>query len=227
MRKAVLVILALVAATGCDPLIQKFDVVPQQVNCSGPVTITYQGQDKGLHLTADQPVSPAIPDPALILPKSGTQIETVSQTTTFTLYYPGAGHREKTVTVTHNNCGGPGPGTCGPTQITLDGTCFNAQSGPQYGTKTVGAAIAPGALMNLTSNADFPVHVQHAGVDIALGAGGGPIFPIPPGTPAAGDYTITVPGQVGVLVCQGAGPTMGSVPAPPVTLTITPTCPMP
>lgn len=69
--------------------------------------------------------------------------------------------------------------------------------------------------------------MQHAGADIALGAGGGPIFGIPPGTPAAGDYTITVPGQTGVLVCQGAGPTMGSFPAPPVTLMITPTCPMP
>jgi hypothetical protein len=227
MRKAVLVILALLAATGCDPLIKKFDVVPQQVNCSAPVTVSWEGQGNDLHLNADQPVSPAIPDGGLGgLPKVGSKIETVSQTTEFTLYYPGAGHREKTVTVTHNNCGG-GPGPCAPTQITLNGTCFNAQSGPQYEVKNVSLAVAPGALVNLTSNAAFPVHVQHAGADIALGAGGGPIFAIPPGTPAAGSYTITVPGQTGVLVCQGAGPTMGSVPAPPVTLTITPTCPMP
>ena len=42
--------------------------------------------------------------------------------------------------------------------------------------------VAPGALVNITSNADFPVHVQHAGADIALGAGGGPLPPgIPPG----------------------------------------------
>jgi hypothetical protein len=229
MRKAVLVVLALVAATGCDPLIQKFEVVPQQVNCSAPVTITYQGQGDGLHLKADQPVAPAIPDTGLILPKAGTQIETVSQTTEFSLYYPGAGHREKTVTVTHNNCGGgPGPGTCGPSQMTFNGTCFNAQSGPQYDMHSLSVAVAPGALVNITSNADFPVHVQHAGADIALGAGGGPLPPgIPPGTPAAGSYTIYVPGQVGMLVCQGAGPTQGSFPAPPVTLTITPTCPMP
>jgi len=226
MRKAVLVVLALVAATGCDPLIQKFDVVPQQVNCSGPVNISWQGQGNDLHLNADQPVTPAIPDGGIGgLPATGAKIETVSQTTTFTLYYPGAGHREKTVTVTKNNCGGPGP--CGPTRITLTGTCFNAQSGPQYETKNVTVAAAPGALTNLTSNADFPVHVQHAGADIALGAGGGPIFPLPPGIPAAGSYTITVPGQVGVNVCNGAGPTMGSFPAPTVTLTITPTCPMP
>jgi hypothetical protein len=228
MRRCVLVILALIAATGCDPLIKKFDVVPEQVNCSAPVTITWEGQGNDVHLNADQPVSPAIPDGGLSgLPKVGSKIETVSQTTEFTLYYPGAGHREKTVTVTHNNCGGPGPGTCVPTQITLNGTCFNAQSGPQYEVKNVSLAVAPGALVNLTSNADFPVHVEHAGTDIALGAGGGPIFTIPPGTPAAGSYTITVPGQTGVAVCQGAGPTMGSVPAPPVTLTITPTCPMP
>lgn len=224
MRNAVLVLLALVAGTGCDPLIKKFDVVPAQVNCSGNVTVSWEGQDKGLHLTADAPVSPPIPDTGLILPKVGTKIENVTQTTEFTLYYPGAGHREKSVFVTHNNCGG-GPTGCGPSQITLNGTCFNAQSGPQYETKNVSVAVAPGALVNLTSNADFPVHVQHAGTDIALGAGGGPIFPIPPGTPAAGSYTITVPGQVGVLVCEGAGPTMGSVPSPPVTLTITPTCP--
>lgn len=63
MRKAVLVVLALVAATGCDPLIQKFDVVPQQVNCSGPVTITYQGQDKGLHLKATSRCRPRFRTP--------------------------------------------------------------------------------------------------------------------------------------------------------------------
>jgi hypothetical protein len=231
MRRCISVLLpALIAfavMTGCDPLIQKFDVVPQQLNCSGPVTITYQGQGNDLHLNADQPVSPAIPDGGIGgLPASGSKIETVSQTTEFTLYYPGAGHREKTVTVTHNNCGGPGPGTCGPAQITLNGTCLNAQSGPQYDTQNLTVAVAPGTLVNITSNADFPVHVQHAGADIAIGAGGGPLPPgIPPGTQAAGSYTIYVPGQVGVLVCQGAGPTMGSFPAPPVTLTITPTCP--
>ena len=227
MRKVVLPLLAVafVVSTGCDPLIKKFDVVPQQVNCSGNVTISWQGQGNGLHLTADQPVSPPIPDTGLILPKVGTKIENVTQTTEFTLYYPGAGHREKSVFVSHNNCGSGGPSGCGPSQITLNGTCINAQSGPQYETKNVSVAVAPGALVNLTSNADFPVHVLHAGADIALGAGGGPIFPIPLGTPAAGDYTIMVPGQVGVLVCSGAGPTMGSFPAPPVTLTITPTCP--
>jgi hypothetical protein len=225
MRKSLLVLLALLAATACDPLIQKFDVVPQQLNCSGDVKITWQGQGDDLHLNASAPVSPTIPDGGLSgLPKVGSKTEHVTQTTEFTLYYPGAGHREKTVTVTKNNCGGGGP-TCGPTQITLNGQCMNAQSGPQYETKNVGVAAAPGALVTITSNADFPVHVLHAGADIALGAGGGPLQMIPAGLPAAGDYTIYVPGQVGVLVCQGAGPTMGSFPAPPVTLTITPTCP--
>jgi hypothetical protein len=176
-------LLALVAGTGCDPLIQKFDVVPQQLNCAGDVKITWQGQGNDLHLNADAPVSPAIPDGGLSgLPKVGSKTEHVTQTTEFTLYYPGAGHREKTVTVTKNNCGGGGP-TCGPTQITLNGQCQNAQSGPQYETKNVSVAVAPGALVNITSNADFPVHVQHAGADIALGAGGGPIFPIPPASP--------------------------------------------
>ena len=217
--------LVLVLFAACDPGIQKFEVVPDHLVCSGNVTLSWKGDSKGVHLKADQPVNPPIPDDGITnLPAQGTRQETVSQTTTFMLYYPSAAHRERTVTVTNQSCG-PVPGSCGPSVITLNGTCVNAASGPQYETKSISVAAAPGNLTAITSDADFPVHVQHAGFDIALGAGGGPIFSLPSNIPAAGGYTITVPGQVGVNVCAGAGPTMGSFPAPPVTLHITPTCP--
>jgi hypothetical protein len=67
--------------------------------------------------------------------------------------------------------------------------------------------------------------VLHAGQEIALGANGGPIILPLPAVPAAGDYTITIPGQVGQMVCAGAGPTSGTTEAPTIHITVTPTCP--
>lgn len=55
-------------------------------------------------------------------------------------------------------------------------------------------------------------------------AGGGPLFPPLPAVPAAGDYTITVPGDVGLKICVESGPTSGTTDAPVVLLMITPTC---
>jgi hypothetical protein len=224
-NKLLLAALAIVAGFGCDPLIHKFEVVPTTLQCPGNVTLTWQADDKGVHLNSDNPVVPPTPQ---ILPKEGTQQELVSQTTQFTLYYPGAGHREKAVTVIGGpQCGGPGPGTCAPSPLTFTGLCTSANQGPAYNTQSISAAAGPGAITMITNDADFPVHVQHAGQDIALGAGGGPIFPLPPGIPAAGSYTITVPGQVGLNICKDAGPTSGTVDAPPVTIHVTPTCPKP
>lgn len=87
---------------------------------------------------------------------------------------------------------------------------------------------APGNLKNLQSSADFPIHVLHAGADIALGAGNGPLAPLPD-VPAAGDYQIYVPGQTGLNVCQEATSPVGGgqADAPPVVLTVVPTCPTP
>jgi hypothetical protein len=105
------------------------------------------------------------------------------------------------------------------------GTCFNASQGPTYTVQTVNANVAPGNLTDLQSDANFPVHVLHAGADVALNAGGGPIFPLPAVT-AAGDYTIVVPGLVGQKVCADAGPVGGgTADAPVVHLKVSPTCP--
>jgi hypothetical protein len=220
MRKLLcLAALALVFAA-CDPTIQKFEVTPAQLPCPGNVLVEWEGDADGGWLKADQPVTP--PFPATVL-KKGTLTEKVTQTTTFTFSYPSAAHREKTVTVANMNCGGGGSG-CGPKTVLLTGICTSASMGPSYTIANVSANGAPGNLTQLVSNADFPVHVLHAGQEIALGANGAPIFPLPV-VPAAGDYTITVPGQVGLTICKDAGPTSGTTDAPPVQLTITPTCP--
>ena len=221
-----MIVLAAALLTACDPSIKEFKVVPDTVNCSGTVTLSWKANGDAVHLKASQPVTPAIPDEGIqTLPKEGSRQELVTQTTEFTLYYPGAGHREQTVTVTKNNCPGPIPGGCGPVALTFNGTCFSAAQGPQYDTKSIAIADGPGNITAMTNDADFPVHVQHAGFDIALGAGSGPIFNLPPNIPAAGSYTIMVPGAVGTNICAGAGPTQGSFPAPPVTIHVTPTCP--
>lgn len=219
-RLALLLVLVCVA---CDPTIKKFEVTPDSVPCGTQVKLEWEGTGDGLHLDADKAVSPALP---ATLPKSGTRNEAVFHNTTFSLYYPGAGHREKSVTVT-GTCpgGGTGTGSCGPQVLEFTGQCLSAASGPNYVTRTLDATAAPGNLVDLLSDADFPVHVQHAGQDIALGAHGGPLFPPVPVVPAAGDYTITIPGQVGQMACAGAGPTSGTTDAPVIHLTVTPTCP--
>jgi hypothetical protein len=225
-NKLLLAALAIVAGAACDPTIHSFKIEPTTLQCPGNVTLTWKASDKGVHLNADEPVVP--PTPA-ILPKEGTRQELVSNPTEFSLYFPGAGHREISVIVTGGkNCGGgTGPGTCGPSTLTFHGQCTSANMGPSYDTQSISAAAGPGAITMLLNDADFPVHVFHAGQEIGLGAGGGPVFPLPPGIPAAGSYTITVPGQPGLLICKDAGPTNGTVDAPPITIHVTPTCPKP
>ena len=177
-------LICLVTLAACDPTIKSFDVTPPKLSCPGAVTLAWHGDADGGRLEADQPVSPAFPATVL---KQGTLTELVTKTTTFTFFYPSAAHREKTVTVTNAKC----PSTCGPQVLTFTGTCSSG-SGPSYVVQNLGATEAPGNITQIVSDADFPVHVQHDGADIALGAGGGPIGPLPM-VPAAGTYTITVP----------------------------------
>jgi hypothetical protein len=216
MRHAVIVV-CLFALPACDPGIKSFDVTPDKLTCPGQVKVTWKGDGDGLHLDADTPVTPALP---AIVAKQGARDEHVGATTTFTAYYPGAAHREKTVQVA-GSC--PGGGPCGPQALTFTGTCSSG-AGPSYITLSLSAAQAPGNITQILQDADFPVHVQHNGFDIALGAAGGPIGPLP-AVAASGSYTITVPGQVGIGVCNGGGTTMGGGPAPTIHVTITPTCP--
>lgn len=217
-----LIPLALLVAA-CDPTIRKFEVVPDKLQCAGIVTLKWEGDADGGQLKADQPVTPALPDSVLA---SGEREALVTQTTTFTFFYPSAAQREKTVTVANKNCGGgPGPGDpCPKPTLTLTGTCTSPAEGPSYITVSLSAAEAPGMLQQITTDADFPVHVLHAGEQIALSPGNGPIFPLP-AVPAAGDYTIIVPGDVGPKICAESGPTSGSTEAPVVHLMITPACP--
>ncbi len=222
-NKLLLAGLAIVAGAACDPTISKFTVVPDTLQCAGNVTLTWKASDKGVNLNSDQPVVPATP---AILPKEGSRQEHVTLTTQFSLYFPGAGNKERTVTVVGGNqCGGGG--SCGPSALTFHGQCTSANIGPSYDTQSISAAAGPGAITMLLNDADFPVHVFHAGQEIGLGAGGGPVFPLLPGIPASGSYTITVPGQPGLLICKDAGPTNGTVDAPPITIHVTPTCPTP
>jgi hypothetical protein len=224
-KKLLLAALLIAMFAACDPLIHKFEVVPKDLPCPGKVTLTWKADGDDLHLNADKPLSPATPQS---LPKEGSQQELVTETTTFTAYYPGAGHIERTVNVAGGpNCAGPGPGpsTCLPSAMVFHGICTNSNTGPAYDTQSLTAAAAPGAIAMISSNADFPVHVFHASQEFDLGAGGNLLSPLPPNVPAAGSYTIMVPGQAGLLICQGAGPTSGTTDAPPVTISVTPTCP--
>src|SRR5262245_44161727 len=111
------ILVGLFALPACDPGIKSFDVTPAQLACPGSVTLSWQAQGDGLHLDADQPVTPALP---AIVTKQGSRTEHVGATTTFTAYYPGAAHREKTVQVA-SSC--PGGGGCGPQTMTFTGTC--------------------------------------------------------------------------------------------------------
>jgi hypothetical protein len=223
MRRLLSALAAVALLAACDPTIKKFEVLPEKVQCPANVKLAWEGDADGGRLAADQPVTPPLPDSVL---KTGSLTAKVTKTTTFKFFYPSAAEREKTVVVENSTCG-PTPmpmPACGDRTLTFTGTCFSSMSGPNYISLNVDVSVAPGALQNLTTDADFPLHVLHAGQEIALSAGGGPIFPLP-SVPAAGDYTITVPGQAGQLVCASASPTSGSTEAPVVHLFVKPTCP--
>ncbi|MBV8520349.1 MAG: hypothetical protein JO197_23360 [Acidobacteria bacterium] len=208
---------SLLFLAACDPLIRKFDVTPADLPCAGNVTVTWQGDAAGGHLVADKPVSPPLPDPA---PDQGSQVVTVQQTTTFGYFYPGAGHREKTVVV-HTNAPAK--------SLHFTGQCLSGSNTPAFTTASISAAEIPGFITNLQTDADWPVHVFINGQEIPLQAGGGPIGGVPGGVPAAGTYTIQVPGLAGQLVCKeaggGGGPSGGgTVDVPPVNVIVTGSC---
>jgi hypothetical protein len=214
--RTILLAVGLLLLAGCDPLIRKFDVTPADLPCAGDVTVTWQGDADGGHLVTDHPVTPPLPD---IAPKQGTQVVTVHETTTFGYLYPGAGHREKVVTV-HTNT---------PVkQLHFTGQCLSGSNTPTFTSASISAAEIPGKITNIQTDADWPVHVFINGEEIALQAGGGPITPLP-NVAAAGTYTIQVPGLAGQLVCQaaggGGGPSGGgTVDVPPVNVIITGSC---
>ncbi|HSY50142.1 MAG TPA: hypothetical protein VLC46_15105 [Thermoanaerobaculia bacterium] len=218
MRKLIYVALLVVVSFGCEPQIKYFNAQPSSVACGAIVTLNWGISVGDGEISADQPVVPSLNPPQKVNTQ-GSRTEQVTKTTTFKLALPYGGEQTATVTV-NPAC------TCGNTILTFTGTCFSASQGPTYTTQTVPANPIAGNLMTLLSDADFPIHVQHANADIAMKAGGGP-FGALPAVPTTGDYMIYVPGQAGMMVCATAtGPLGGGqAPAPVVHLTVVPTCP--
>lgn len=197
-----LALFATLTLTACDPIIRKFEVTPKELACSGQTLVEWEITGPGGHLSANPAVTPALPsDP----PLKGSQQVTVTQTTEFSFIVPGAGHQHRTVTV----LGQPKAKT-----LTFSGECTGVTSGPTYVTVNVSASEAPGKLTSIqATNVDFPVHVFVNGTEIALGASGEPLFPLP-NIAAAGSYTVQVPGIPGQKICEeagagGGGPTGG------------------
>lgn len=221
MRKALYVVLLAVVSFGCQPKILIFKAQPSSA-AAGPVNVTLNwkiSQGDGT-LSADQKVTPSL-EPPQGVNKQGSKTFKICKTTTFKLELPYGGERTVTVNVS-KPCDAPVP--CTSQVLTFTGTCTAGQP-PSYGSQTVSLNGAPGNLQNLFTDADFPIHVLHAGADIALSAGNGPIGALP-AVPAAGDYQIYVPGQTGINVCQEATSPVGggNADAPPVQLTVVPTC---
>jgi hypothetical protein len=227
MRKLLSIIaLAAVVGFGCQPKVLILNVQPSTVN-AGPakVTINWKLSAGTGEMSSDKPVKPPLVPPKGVGTQGSMEVE-VCETTIFKLepHYGG----ERTTKVTVNKPCGSG-GTCSNQTLTFTGTCFSANQGPTYITQNVSPNVVVGNLKDLFTDANFPIHVIHAGEDIAMSAGGGPLFPPLPVVPAAGDYTITIPGAVGQQVCADAtGPVGGgTADAPIVHLTVVPTCPKP
>jgi hypothetical protein len=219
MRNITLSLAAVAALAACDPAIRKFEVTPKQLQCPGQAVVKWEINGPGGELSTSKPVVPPLPlhPPELI----GSQTVTVSETTEFSFVVPGAGHRHQVVEVLNK------PNL---KQLTFNGVCKDAVTGPTYDLIKLSAAEAPGKLTGISSNADWPVHVFLNGTEIALAAGGGPLSPLPD-IAAAGTYSITIPGVVGPGICknlgaEGGGP-LGSgnpVPAPPITISVSGSC---
>jgi hypothetical protein len=219
MRKLFCLAAALVVCAGCQPRVKVLTATPANVGVApSKVTINWRLSAGTGYLSADKPVIPALV-PKKSVGTQGSLDFIVCQTTKFTLepYYGG----ERSVTV---NVGTPC--SCKQETLIFNGECTSSSAGPEYGPQSVGANNV-GVIKDLFNNADFPIHVDHAGTTIEMKAGGGPVFPLPPGIPIAGQYKILVPGATGVMLCKdGPSPSGGDpVPAPQVQLTIVPECP--
>jgi hypothetical protein len=222
MRKVFTVLVLAVISFGCEPQIIYFNVQPSSA-AAGPanVTLNWKISVGDGDISADQPVTPSLNPPKKVSSQGSMPVQ-LCKTTTFKLALPYGGEKTAKVTVAQA-CGA----ACGVQHLTFTGTCPSANQGPVYGVQTVSAAIGPGNIKDLLSDADFPIHVMRGNVTIALGAGGGPISLPIPAVAAAGDYTISVPGQAGLTICANAPTPVGggSADAPVVHLTVTPECP--
>jgi hypothetical protein len=219
MRKVLTFIVVAIVCFGCEPQIIYFNAQPTSVG-AGPANITLNWKISvgDGELSADMPVSPSLNPPQKVNTQD-SRVESVCKTTTFKLALPYGGERTVKVNVSQ-------PCACAPQTLTFTGTCLSSSQGPSYITQKASANLAPGNLKNLQSDADFPISVSHLGFVIAVGAGGGIIGPVPV-VPAAGDYTISVPGVIGQKVCADAtGPLGGGqADAPVVHLQVIPVCP--
>ena len=225
MRKLIsIAALAIVCFVACQPKVLILNVQPSSV-VNGPATVKVNWKlSAGTgDLSSDQPVKPTL-DPKKGVDQEGTLEFEVCQTTTFKLEPHYGGQKTTTVTVA-KPCGSE----CGAKVLTFTGTCQSSNQGPMYITQNVSANIGNGNLKDLQSDSSFPVHVFHLGQEIALGAFGGPVFPPVPAIPAAGDYTITLPGAVGLQACAEATSPVGGGPAdaPVVHITVIPACAKP
>ncbi len=221
MRKSIFFVLLALVSSGCQRILF-FRAQPSSA-AVGPVEVTLNWRLSAGEgwLSADQKVP--LLEPEVKVNTQGSRTVEVCKTTTFTLEPHYGGERKVTVNVA-KPCDAPVP--CLNQVLTFTGTCVSGSQGPVYTAQTVAANGAPGNLKDLFTNADFPIHVLHSGADIAMSAGGGPLDALP-NVPAAGEYQIFVPGQVGVNLCQEASNPVGGgqVDAPPVQLTVVPTCP--
>lgn len=219
MRNKMMVsLLAALVLTACDPAIRKFEVTPKELVCSGQALVQWEINGPGGQLSTSKPVIPPLPFDA---PQNGSQQVTVTETTEFSFVVPGAGHRHQTVTVL---------GTPKPKTLTFTGECTDAVTAPKYNVVNVSKAEMPGKLTAINAvGVSFPIHVFVGGTEIALGATGEPLFPLPD-VFAAAPYTIQIPGVVGPQVCKDAGATGGgplgggSAPAPTITIAIKGSC---
>jgi hypothetical protein len=221
LRTLLYVAIALaVIGLGCQPKVLILNVQPSAV-AAGPmkVTVNWKLSAGTGELSSDKPVVPKLVPKKPVGAQGSAEFE-VCETTTFKLEPHYGGERTTTVTVA-KPCGAD----CGQKVLTFTGTCQSALQGPNYGPQNVSASIGNGNLLDLISDADFPVHVLHLNQDIALGANGGPLLPLP-AVPAAGDYQIYIPGQLGQQICADATSPVGGGPAdaPEIHLTVVPKC---
>jgi hypothetical protein len=207
---------------GCQPKVLILNVQPSTVG-AGPakVKVNWRLSAGTGDLSSDKPVKPTL------VPKKGVDQEgelefEVCETTTFKLEPHYGGQRTTTVTV-NKPCGSE----CGQKVLTFTGTCAAGQP-PSYPVQNVSANIGNGLLKDLFHDASLPVHVFHLNQDIALGAAGGPILPLP-AVQAAGDYQVSIPGPLGIQICNDITGPLGGGPgdAPVIHLTVVPACAKP
>ena len=183
MRKLVVLPLAALLVSACDPRLRSFTAVPNEV-CPGETVHLAWDAPRGtpVRVASDVPTVPPLEPTGgpLFRDHTGSEDVRVDRTTTFTASIPGAQHIDRRVTIRS---------AFGSQSFTSRGECGAVGAPPVYPSVVYTGIPATLGVTSIGNASEIPIEVTHHGVTVSLGVGLTIANPFP-GQPAVGQYDI-------------------------------------